>query len=275
MADTLAEVMPQQAGERVGAVYEDIRQTLRVPFVNFLFRTLARDEDYLQRAWAGIAPLASTRMFERAAAALRPAARLEEIERLPDGVWPRSAPVAEIRAFTDSIYYVLPKLLLIATALREPSLSGREPVPSDAPGLPRGVAADAVKVEMVNPDEAEEHLARLFERIRTAHGHPRLATYFRSLGQWPEFLETAWDRLRPHVGSPAYVQRRGALVDLAQDIVRGLPFPNVPPPQGTIAVADILDVFRTAIIPDLLLDVTALKVMLEGSGATQISRLDV
>ncbi len=43
----LPEVMPDQADGALRHVYEETRQTLRIPFVNFIFRALANYEDYL------------------------------------------------------------------------------------------------------------------------------------------------------------------------------------------------------------------------------------
>lgn len=52
----LGEVMPDQAGEEVRAVYEETKVHLRVPVVNFLFRSLANYPLYLSFAWDKIAP---------------------------------------------------------------------------------------------------------------------------------------------------------------------------------------------------------------------------
>jgi hypothetical protein len=65
------EVMPDAAGERIQPIYEDIRRTLRVPFVNLIFRTLANDPEYLVPAWELLAPALRTRGFEAAADELR------------------------------------------------------------------------------------------------------------------------------------------------------------------------------------------------------------
>jgi hypothetical protein len=47
----LDEVMPDDAGEEISAIYEGVRTRLRVPFVNFIFRVLANYPTYLSFAW--------------------------------------------------------------------------------------------------------------------------------------------------------------------------------------------------------------------------------
>ena len=75
----LGEVMPDEAGEGVRAVYEETRTHLRVPVVNFLFRSLANYPPYLSFAWNKIAPHLLTPRFEEAADTLRARALVEPI----------------------------------------------------------------------------------------------------------------------------------------------------------------------------------------------------
>ena len=63
--------MPDAASDSVKAVYQDVQQTLRVPFVNFLFRLLANDASYLEQQWRALRPAAASLQFEEAADRLR------------------------------------------------------------------------------------------------------------------------------------------------------------------------------------------------------------
>jgi hypothetical protein len=138
----LPDVMPDQASERVGRIYGEIQDTLRVPIVNLILRT-----------------------------------------------WERTGDLDRIRAFKDTIHYVLPKLLLTVTLLHEmdfgPSRSG---VVAGAPAddgstIPAGPAEGATKVEMVDPDTAEPRVRTLFQAVRERHGHPLVSSYYRGLGK--------------------------------------------------------------------------------------------
>ena len=118
---------------------------------------------------------------------------------------------------------------------------------------------------MVDPNTASERVRRLFEDILDRHGHPALATYFRSLGHWPELLEAIWRDLRPIVGQAPYQERSATLVDHAGRLASGLR-PEGVPPGAPAPSAAVLGVFRRRIVPDLLIDVTVIRGMLGVGG---------
>ena len=139
---SLGEVMPQDAEPRISAIYDDIQKTLRVPFVNQVFRLLATDPDYLDAAWRYVGPVAQSQDFERSARELRAKAVVDDVSRDFDPAWERLGDVDRVRLFTNSIHYALPKLLLITSLL--------DPEVRPAPGrwrpdgtIPAGVADQA------------------------------------------------------------------------------------------------------------------------------------
>src|SRR5438105_15806984 len=67
----LPEVMPEEAGPYVRLTYDEIRNTLRVPFVNTIFRVLANYPTYLSFVWSQLGPYLRKRSMERAADELR------------------------------------------------------------------------------------------------------------------------------------------------------------------------------------------------------------
>jgi len=287
----LPEVMPDQAGGHLRRVYEETRQTLRVPFVNFIFRVLANYEDYLVPEWDRLRPWARTLRFERAADTIRDAALLDPAPAFPKADWSALGDLGRIRLFTDSIHYVLPKLLLLATTMDErlgeqrPGAVGQAyaPAPGSDGELPWGVAAGTLAIPMVSPERADPVLRALFDRIKERHAHPGVATYYRSLGHWPAFLQAVWERIEPLVGIPAYDARRQVLIERALASVTAMSPPEQgcgplgmdrrPLPAGV--VDDLragLAVFRFRIIPDILIDVALVRAMLDGPGAARRSR---
>lgn len=307
---SLPEVMPEDAGSAVQEVYEDIRETLRVPFVNFLFRTLANDPPHLRALWIPVAPLAGSLAFEEAADRLRKAALLEDVPDASDVEWAALGDLDRIRAFTDSIHYVLPKLLLVSTlfvemseaegvagragpgdgesAATEGAASSARRAGSSAGRLSRGAAPGTASVAMVDPATAPEPVRRLLEDVRERHEHPGAATYYRALANWPPFLEAVWERLRPLVGRRAYAERRSDLTRLAARLTRELETAEgggepraVPEPAEAAAETrpdlshvpwiSVLEVFRLRLIPDLLLDVTLVRAMLDGPEKATVS----
>lgn len=276
----LPDVMPDRVSERIKKIYQDVQDTLRVPVVNLIFRSLANYPDYLERAWQRLRPVLRTQAFERAADRLRAEALLEPVPDTAGVRWEATGELDRIRAFNDTIHYVLPKLLLIATALDEldfgTGADGSSEAPTaDAREIPAGAAEGTTKVEMVEPEQADERVRALFESVRKRHEHPLVSSYYRGLGNWPDFLDAAWERVGPLVHSEPYDARRDALVRSAHAAVRELPF------GGTTAagldeaqraeVRDILAGFRTRFIPEMLLDAALIKALIDGPGRARAS----
>jgi hypothetical protein len=281
----LPEIMPDEAGGQLGRLYDDTRQTLRIPFVNFIFRVLANYQDYLLPEWDRLQPWAGTLRFEVAADALRSAALLNPAPVLAGADWPALGDLDRIRPFTDSIHYALPKLLLLVTAIDE----GLDEQPRQGGltlamnfgrdgALPRGVASGSLAIPMVSPEDADPALLEVFDRIKRRHGHPGVATYYRSLGHWPAFLQATWERIEPLVGSPAYEAQRQILIEQALTASSTLPVRHrlVVPGSETRGLHDdlraVLAIFRFRVIPDLLLDVTLVRAMVDGPGTAGHSR---
>jgi hypothetical protein len=275
----LGEVMPEDAGDEIRELYEDVRARLRVPFVNFIFRVLANYPAYLSFAWDRLAPHLLTSEFERAADDLRlrslpepvPGAESVDREALGD--------IGSIRDFTDTIHYVLPKLLLVVSAFDEGLGGSSGGAGSAENSIEPGVAEGAVSMPMVSPEEARGDLRRVFEEIRDSHGHPGVASYYRGIAQWPGFLAAAWERVGPLVGSPTYEERKRDLLERARDAVLALPLPEreeaVRAGVEEAALEElrsILAVFHYRVIPDTFVEVAAIKAMLDGPESARSSR---
>ncbi len=276
----LGEVMPDEADEEVRAVYEGVRTNLRVPFVNFVFRALANYPSYLTFAWARLEPRLLTSRFEEASDALRARALLEPVPDASGVEWGSLGDLGQIRGFTDTIHYALPKLLLVASALDE-GFAG-EPGTADGPSqaaVRPGVAEGTTTVPMVATGEAGGRLGEILEEIRERHGHPDVASYYRGIANWPPFLEAAWDRVGPLVGAPAYARRKRELLEEARDAALELPLPtaeeafdNGLSEEQAAEIRAILALFRFRIISDTLLEVPLVKALLDGPEAARFSR---
>lgn len=284
LAAELPEVMPDEADERVGLVYKDIQWTLRVPFVNLIFRSLANYPDYLEPAWAELSSILRTQAFERVADEVRAVALLDSVPPMPNVDWERLEDLEKIRAFNNTIHYVLPKLLLIVTAWDEMSLghSTGDEHRNGAEGtsaIPLGVAEGTTKVQMVAANEADERVRELFERIKVRHGHPLVSSYYRALGNWPEFLQTVWEWLEPLVGSPSYEESKDAVIRRAHHGMQTLPVAGFSEldlnEKQRAEIRSILVAFRLKFIPEMLVDVTLIKALLDGLDQARTSPFSV
>jgi hypothetical protein len=272
LVPTIDEVMEEQADEATKRIYREVRETLRVPFVNFVFRVVATEPAFFQPVWARLHPIARSQGFEAAADGLRDLATIEvEVGAVDTGVV--GSELEKIRAFTRTIHHVVPKLLLCATAF-DLDAGGDQPSDAAAGGhadeLPDldaaapGMIDGAASIPMVDPTAAEGRLGELFRDIQAHHRHPGVATFYRSLGHWPPLLEGLWQALRPLVGSEPFAARRQMLIDAANEEMLALragaraaglledDLPALPADQRERLRA-ILAVFRLRIIPDLAL----------------------
>lgn len=276
----LGEIMPDEAGEEVQVVYQDVRDRLRVPFVNFVFRVLANYPVYLEFAWGRISPYLLTRQFEQTADDLRVRALPEAISGRSTVEWDSLGDLDRIRMFTDTIHYALPKLLLVATALDE-GLGGASGVSVDEgpeqvePGAAEGTGV----VPMVSSDEADARLQALFRQIKDRHGHPDVASYYRGLANWPDFLEAAWRELDSVLDSGPVEERKLDLLRHAEGVVGLMPLPSRAEAVGLGLREDdirdlraVLAMFRFRVIPDTFVEVALIKAFLDGPDVALKSR---
>lgn len=225
MAQAVAEVPEAGADAKIKGIYDDIKQTFRVPIVNLVFRVLATHPDYLQIAWRNLKPNAQTLYFEERADELR---ALAASVAAGFGQAPSPAPRDEVAPVLRVFHYVNPKLLLAVGALRSATY-GLQPklmeLPSDAKrqfssGIPEGLT----EINMVDPDTPDEHLAAIFADIKSTLGLSLINSDYRALACWPDYLDSAWAALKPIVARPEYRQLQRDLRARTEEAVAAFPF---------------------------------------------------
>jgi hypothetical protein len=265
------EVRETDAPASMRAVYQEIREVLRVPFVDQLWRVLANEPAYLAAAWRSLAPWLGSEQAEQMADALRRTAVIELAIGLPAhkafrGDLTRNEIGADDRErisnFTMAAHYVLPKLLLAAAALRAAPVAPLDDLESPLP-LPRGVAEGMPYVEPIDPDEAFGEIPGLFAEIRAAHGYQPIADYYRTIARAGDFLRIAWNPLRPIVGDPEYAKQCRTLVEKAEALAERLAqLSGLPLAPASLRSA--LDFYATRLLPETLVEVTIIKGLTDG-----------
>jgi len=236
------EVDDAGATASVMAVFDDVQQVLRVPFVDQLWRVLAHFPELLPRAWERLAGALGSFEAEQAGDALRRVAVIPLALWLPShkafrGDMSRAEIGSDDRErisnFTSAMHYVLPKLL-VAAALLEDALQPGDPAASSTRDefrpLPRGIAPGAPQVRPIDPDHARGQAIELFAEIRKSHGYPALSDYYRS-------IVMAGDFLRPRLECAASDRRRPGLLRPCErgDGTSARHRPPVPPGEGETA----------------------------------------
>lgn len=282
LAASLPDIMPDEASEQIKPLYEAIQQQLRVPIVNLIFRSLANYPSYLTSLWQHFSPVICSNSFEQEADTLREKALLEQLPDTSDESWQQLEKPVALRDFNDTIFYVLPKLLLIASMFEEATFRGirerrsRGEAAAPQADIPQGIAAGTAKAELLKPENAGKELEQLFASIRKAHAYPLVPSYYRGLANWPDFLQESWQRLQRLPHTQEYLQLKEFLTEQALNGVRRLPLTQPALPaleeEEKEEIKALLTAFRYKFIPEMLIEATLIKAMLDGPEEAYTSR---
>ncbi|WP_456279211.1 halocarboxylic acid dehydrogenase DehI family protein [Bacillus sp. AK128] len=258
------EIMESGATGNLKVLYEDIKYVLKVPIVNFIFRTLAYYDHFLQIGWSQVRGNMVTSNMEEAAASLRYPETSFQPPAVDWGIFYTLGTIGKIRGTIFTFNYVNTKLLLIATAWEEalshrPILGGKANKgflqPGVLPGLP--------SINLVNIPEASKDVQQLLiDIIKTKKGYDAASDY-RALAQYPRFLEVAWPSMKPHIGSDEYILNSHSIREKARTLVhQQMPYPVTLTPEYLYSfyspkdVAGIMGVVAmfSSFLSDLIID---------------------
>lgn len=228
-----------QASGELAEVYEDIHNTLRVPWVAFAIRVMSQFPNFIPETWAALKPQISTRYAEDGADLVR----LNAI--VPGPAMPNPTckltrlgwsdrKIEKLTAALDLLNYGNPKYLILITALNEAwhgrgaggrnakLLQGR-----DAELIPYGLPEGVKKFDLIDLDAAPERTQLILRDIRDAFLHHGPASDYRVLGAWPEYLEIAYkDSLAPVALTAEYDETARRIRKIARDHVKGFDGPG-------------------------------------------------
>lgn len=246
-----------------------IKKQLGVPFVNLIFHRLAAWPSYLSRVWQRSAHLVSTREFMVATEELRrlaqPGHAVQPIRISP--TFASSADAYRIKRLTDAYVHVQPKLLLL-TAGWAAGLAA-EPRPQ------RGRQVEVIQewsafypeidIPMINIPPDDGTVAKVFERMVEARAHPGVASYYRSLANWPTLVSVCWDALEPVTKSNNYLRQAAELSRTAGELASSLGLRDA----GAFSTASnaeihkLLSQWKDIQVPQLMLDTRYLQAAFE------------
>jgi hypothetical protein len=257
------EIFEGEAHGLLAEVYCDIQFVLKVPIVNFMFRTLGLYKDFLALGWEQVRPNMLTVEMEQAANQLRyPAIGIQS----PKVNWERyydKSTIERIKKIIFTFNYVNPKLLLIASAWSE-SLGNR---PIVGKGIAKGyiepgIFPDLPQIDLVRIHNAKPPVKALLRDIIQKHHAFDAASDFRALAQYPEFLHSSWNYLRPYVGTDEYHLLETKLLGNARKQLCNMPFPvtinretieSMYSPAKIAGIMGIVSMFQQ-FLPGLIID---------------------
>ncbi|UFT99384.1 halocarboxylic acid dehydrogenase DehI family protein [Radiobacillus kanasensis] len=260
----IPEVLESEATGRTKELYEDIKEVLQVPVVNFVFRALAHYPTFLEIAWEQVRPNMLTLNMDKTASHLQYPGISNIIPLLP---WQTQYPphvLNQLQGTLDIFRYVNPKLLLITSAWTE-ALSNR---PVKGKGevlgfLEPGIDPAFPRIDLLHPVEADPTMKKLLFEIAEAHQAMDVASDFRALAHYPDFLKRIWSYLKPFVKSSNYTLLESQLSKKAVRAVhRDMPYPvvinrdqlaRVYSPKDIAGIMGLVSLFHR-FLPGLIID---------------------
>ncbi|WP_186575998.1 halocarboxylic acid dehydrogenase DehI family protein [Aquibacillus kalidii] len=229
----IPEILEQEAFGHLHCLYTDIKYVLKVPIVNFIFRALAPYQTFLHIAWHQVRPNMLTTTMEREAEVLR----YPDISFHPNTIkkWSdvySAQTLDHLQKIIFTFNYVNPKLLLIATAWEE-ALSHRQIKGTSKaesyikPGIIQGLP----NIPLLQVSDAPDSIRELLMDIKNTEHTYDVASDFRALAYYPDFLEVAWKATKPFIGSEEYVLKKNNLVNQARKAVSRMPYPVLITPE--------------------------------------------
>jgi len=282
VAPKLVILEEEEVSEAVRECFEEITASLGFAVVNVIFRAFAKYPRFLRLQWDFLRPNALTQDFFDKTEVIRRQAELNVREHFTVADHraelrmrgSSDTAVKEIKAVIDFFLYCDPFLLLMASALQ--SSLAAQPLPGKpwAHLLPHYTHPTRVQeVRLVEMEEASPNLQAVYRDFMKTSGLPFVASDYRALGRWPDYLELAWQEWQKKIHTSVYQREVRKLNELAVALALDLPFPlaidadtlkqaGFTPTQ----IADILatvDLFQ-GLVPGLITNIAAFKIGLEG-----------
>ena len=214
MANTaLAEIKEDDAVGAIAEIYDDIRNSLRVPMVNLIFRHMATVPGCLEWAWASVGPLyVSGRVAGTAQTLLakQPPLALNFTFDEITACGMNAEAMAAVRATCSAYGSANPANLLALKALRlildetPQARAQRKPMTGDITRPPiANVTALPPMAEMAAlAEDTKELLRALAHQLHGPDGRV-IPSFYRHFTAWPQFLQLLLRHLQPIIDNNA------------------------------------------------------------------------
>jgi len=225
-------VREKDAGGNIAPIYQEIRESLGLPYVPAPFLIFAAVPKFLELQWAMLRPLVQTGEFIALAERLRADGytRAHNYFHVPDlchrvqdlrfstGARQELTSTIELLHYADSLV-----LLMMAAQLQafdhKVGTGKAEGAGSVADERPRF----SERPVFIEEDSAPNSIRKLYDDIKRTTAMPWVTTDYLAMARWPDFLEAYWQAMKPLVQSPIYSQSVSAVCDTAWQVTRELP----------------------------------------------------
>src|SRR6266568_1183599 len=219
-----------EVGPELRRIYAEVRTNFDLPFVPSIFKRLAVVPPYLKRMWRDLGPVAASREFHAASAALDDFVRTQAMV----GAWrlrDQERMLAEQKIATDDMPVLagvvgifvrtLPRLLLFAHLMQlgnNGGQRGRISSGKQAPALSR-----LVTLHVPNERDANLRVWLIYADIRRTLKTKSVMSLYRSLSPFPSYLASAWMDSKSVLADKKFQAVSEAVSNRATSLLHGIP----------------------------------------------------
>ncbi len=260
-----------EAEGEIERVYHEIKQSMRASGINLNFRTWAAFEKFFPAMWDRMRPIVETGAFEHGADEIRSesvgfAGKLGKIEAKSKVHLGESQKYQIVKAL-ELYHYINPKLLVFTSkvkqALEDESQEGIQ-YAENTELIERGIPLKMYPMEMIGEDPEDERLAKIFEDIKETLSLSSINSDYRTLALWADYLEAAWNELKPIVQTDEYKKASDNLRTAAQNLASRLPAIALSKKQVEDLGEDADEILKTTekferLLPSLIINISLLS----------------
>lgn len=220
----------QEASPEIRAIFEEIKQSLGLPFIPVIYQAYASLPSFLAAHWQRFRPVIGSQSFFDLSDRLRADAytRAHNYFDIPDlchRVQDMRFSLGAKEELTEIIeqFYYADSILLLISATQQQAFEGATGA-TTASSLPVHPEFKTKPV-FVDDESASPEVSKVFEETKKSLGFPTVIGDFRALARWPDFLHSYWKLLEPLLASPLYQECQYGGRETAWALARELPGP--------------------------------------------------
>src|SRR6185369_14609143 len=219
-----------EVGPEIRRIYSEIRANFDLPFVPTIFKVLAGEPEYFKLMWRDLGPVAASKEFHQASAALDEYIRSEAITggwRFGDQerslaeqkVSPSDMPVlgGVVGVFARS----LPRMTLF-TRLIQMGYSGGQPGRISS-GKSYPALSRLISLHIPPEKEAGLRVRLIYSEIKRVTGAKHAMSIYRALSPFPAYLASSWMDSKRLFKNRDFQSARDRIAKRAQSLTIGLP----------------------------------------------------
>jgi hypothetical protein len=245
MSDPVPAIAEAAATGKTAALFADIRKVYGVNVVNLIWRHLATIDGALAHVWGAVRPLYADGTIAREAKSLRADLAVPAAPEMPRCVLESAGLAAEDRHGIGRVMAAYDRtnaMALLALSAARARLAGQggspwRPGQEGPPPEASLVLPPLLDLAALAPETAA--LVTALNRMGSDQAEPVLASMWRNLAHWPQFLALAWPVLAPLHADGRLVRAVAGGLALARSRAASLPCVAQVPPLDPALVPQV------------------------------------